>query len=67
MNYAIEVPILNTKSHTIMEFLSIHKWTALMFGGGLLTVPILKDLPAEMGWVGLVLVGIGIWRQIVAF
>lgn len=48
-----------------MEFISLHKWTAVMFGGGLLTVPLLKDLPEETGLVGLLLVAIGAWRQIV--
>lgn len=36
-----------------------------MFGGGLLTVPLLKDLPEETGLIGLLLVAIGAWRQIV--
>jgi hypothetical protein len=59
MNYAIDVSEINTKSH-VMEFLSIHKWTALILGGGLLTIPV---LPPETGWVGLGLIVFGVWRQ----
>jgi hypothetical protein len=65
MNYAsVEAYPANTKN-VFMEFFSIHKWTLLMFGGGLLTVPILKDLPPEAGGLGFLLIAIGAWRQVV--
>jgi hypothetical protein len=67
MNYAFGAdihPKISTKS-IFMDFFSVHKWTLLMFGGGLLTVPILKDLPPEAGGLGFLLIAIGAWRQIV--
>ena len=67
MNYALRVDDAypaNT-NNVLMEFFSIHKWTLLMFGGGLLTMPLLKDLPPEAGGLGVVLIGIGAWRQVV--
>jgi hypothetical protein len=64
MNYASVAYPANTKN-VFMEFVSIHKWTLMIFGGGLLTVPVLKDLPPEAGAFGFVLIAIGAWRQVV--
>jgi hypothetical protein len=62
MNYAFEMVPNNTKNSLVMEFLQIHKWTALMLGGGLLSIPV---LPPETGYFGVLLVAIGAWRQFV--